>query len=668
MQSAFTPKPKITATTTPFLDESYNLRGLDLITPDQVMTGGESPFNLNSRMYARNDGESRVAIRTRLGSIRLNTAQGETLGAQNVAAQTGDVAFSPTRIIAQPFTAGSTGVLSRIDLELKRIAGSQGHVMVEVAADAAGLPGQILANSSILSSNILTSYGYLPAYFIDAPTLTNAVQYWLILSVQDNGAGSYNVRQTADTGSLDMMSVNGQVSWSPLGASFHFKSYMALDTGVKGYHRRYPSNGANRTLYAAAGSIYSSTDAGVVTELDNTLNVNASYVRFAFVNDQSIWVNGSNNPRTWDGTTVTDLAGAPAGATHVIVHQGRLFFVINKTLVRFSELYDFVTYPSVNFFYVPDPKSSDPVTGLRVFQDNLLIFTHNSKHTVLGSDISSFTRKEAIGTKGAVSDEAIAVDRNYAYFMADDGNIYAWNGSTDVLVSDRMEPEFSSIADKTKVRLHLYRNQLRVYYAKSPSAFNNCMAVLDISQSNFATRDFQWFKDTGRPVVGSLAWGQDNNQLIEFSSRTPWMFQGESSYSDLGKAIDWKYWTNYKTYGYRRRTGQSFGGGSAKKRVKRFRPILRTVAADFTMLVGHDFDFNDTPDMRPYLVSGGGSKWGGSGTYGSGLKFGKKKLVDNKSAMSGRGHHIQYRFERYGVETPAELYGYISQIKMAAPK
>lgn len=651
MRSSFgRPQRKIVATTEPKTDETYDLRGLNLIAPDQIMPKGESPFTINSRMYARNEGESRVANRTRMGSVRLTTAVGETLSTENIATETGDLEVTPLRILAQPFDAGADGALTRAAIEIKRQAGATGHVIIEIAADNGGLPGQVIAESSILSSDITTTYQYLSAYFMDAPALASATQYWILVYTQDNGSGAYLIRQTADAGALDLDSTDERVSWTTLGVSFRFKSYLAEDNGVKGYHRRYPSNGNKRTLFAASGDIHEAQDDGTVTNIDSTLNTGSAAVRFAFVDDKSIWVNGINAPRWYDGTTVSNLTNAPLAASHVIIHQGRAMFITDKTLVRFSELYDFTTYPSVNFFYVPDPKNSDPITGWRSFQDNLVIWTHETKHIVYGSDISSFTRKEAIGTKGAVSDEAIAVDKNNAYFMADDGTVNAFNGISDKDISGKMEPEFSAIVDKGKVRLHLYRNQLRVYYAKAPASYNNRMALYDIATD-------QWFLDTGKNITGSLEWTQDDNELIEFSSVAPWMFQGEQNYSDAGKAIDWKYWTNYKIY----------GSGASKKRVKRFRPVLRTVDANYTMLIGKDMDFANRPDMREYIVSGGGAKWG-SFVWGDGTKYGRNRMIDEKSAMSGRGRHIQYRFERKGVETPVELYGYIAQVKEGKAK
>jgi len=643
------------------LDETYDLRGLNLVLPDMVKPNGESPYAINFRMYAREEDETRVAIRTRKGSEFLTIPVGETLDAQNVDTATGDLSFSTTRILAQPFTAGASGALTRMDFELKKGVGATGHVIVEVRANNGGIPGALIGCTSILSSDITDAYQYLPSYLMDASSITDTVQYWALLYVQDNGSGEYYVRQTADSGALDLESANEQLTWSSIGASFRFKSYLANDDAVKGYIRIYPSSGNKRTIFAAGDSVYSVQDNGTITVISTAINASATFVRFEFFNDLLYWVDGFGTPKQYNPVSgdVTSVTGAPTGATHLRVHAGRMFFIRDKTLASFSDLYDPNSNPSVNFFYVPSPKSSDPVTAWRVFQDNLLIWTYETKHTIYGSEISSFTRKEAISTKGAVSDEAVAVDRNYAFFMADDGQVYAWNGTSDIdCSSNKMGPEFSAIPDKSKVRFHLYRNQLRVYYPGPTSSQNDRMAILDLDNSNFNTRDFRWYKDTGRNIVGSLEWNQDNNNpLIEFSSKTATMFRGERTGSDVGKPIDFKYWTAYKTY----------GSGSAKKRVKRFRPVLRTGDADFTLSVGKDMDFANDPDMRAYIVTGGGAKWG-QFIWGDGTLFGRRSMIDKPSAMSGRGNHIQYRFEREGVETPVELYGYIAQVKVGKPR
>lgn len=666
MRSAFSRSSSvgITASSKLQIDETYNLRGLNMILPDQLMQekreDGRSPYTINSRMFAREDGQNRVGSRTRRGSARLSTAVGETLDTQNVAAAGGNDAYAfgdlgddTRRILAMKWRPTTTGALTRLDLEMRKDSGSFGHARIEVYSDAGGFPGTLMGSTSVLGLNLTTSMAYLTAYLMDAPTVSNSVDYWIVVFIQDNGVGTYYWQQT--NGTAGLASADGGESWGSAGGDFRFKTYIATVAPIKGFFRRYPSaaGGANLTLLASLGKIQSVTDAGVTADVDTSLNSASTFVRFEHIDDKTVWVNSLNNPRyTSDGITSQDLTNAPANASHVIAHQNRLMFVVDKVKVIYSALYDFTSYPSVNFFYVPNPKSSDPITGWCRFQNSLVIFTHETKHIVRGSDVSTFQRDEAVGTKGAVSQEAIAVDKNGIYFMADDGQIYFYNGVSDELISDRVQPELQGITDKSKVRLHLYNNQLRVYYCKTPDTANDRMLLFDIVSG-------EWFMDTGRSVVGSLEWTQDSNQLIEFSSKVTWVFTGEQGYSDVGKPISYKYWTPYKKY----------GSGASKKRVKSFRPVVRlsTNGSDYTLLVGKDVDFLNSPDMREYIVSGGGAKWG-QFVWGDGTKWGGRRMVDKRSGMSGRGRHIQYRFEAEYVEAPVEVYGYISQLKEGRPK
>ena len=665
MQSQFASSTRPNAQlTTPSVDETYSLAGLNLRDPDAIMPPGESPWTINSRMFAREDNEARVSSRMRQGASHLSSPVGSTANVSNVGTPISDLAFTTTHIIAVPITFSSGGAFTRLDTEIKSDGTSSGHVIVNIYTNSGGFPGTLIAESSIYSSGITSTYQYLTSYFIDAPTVT-ATLYWAVYYIQDNGAGSYYLNQTAAGATQSLSSDNAATSWSNVNSLSRYKTYLSTAAPVKGFNLRYPSTGSNLIMMAQLGSIYSTNkNTGTITTVDSGLSTLAPKVRFEQWDDKTIWVNGVNNARWWDNVTspvdIPNQPTVPGVAKNCLIWQNRLFLQTDTTRYDFSNLGDPTTYDPVNFFYVPSPKSPDHIAGHIVFQDNMLILTQNSKHTIIGSDISTFTRKEAVGTKGAVSQEAICADHNYVYFMAPDKQIYRYNGVNDQLLSDKVQPELQSISDVSTVRLSIYRNQLRIYYAKAPSPNANMMLMYDLVLQ-------QWFLDTDHMCGGSASLYLDNNELVEFSSLVGRVYYGETQFSDLGKALDYKYWTNYKSYAYRRRTGQTFGGGSAKKRIKRFHPVVRTVDADYTLSVGKDMDFANAPDMRAYIVAGGGAKWGHF-VWADGTKWGKTSQVDGLASMSGRGRHIQYRFERKGVETPPEIYGYISQYRVGTQK
>ncbi|MCA9325517.1 hypothetical protein KDA23_05655 [Candidatus Saccharibacteria bacterium] len=660
MLSGFGRRRRVIATSTPRLDETYNLRGLNMVAPDQIMPDGESPYNLNSRGYARDDGQSRVAIRNRKGSTLLSTPVGETVDATNTGTVTDDLSFDKDTWVDILVTAGADGALSKIDSYIKKNASGNGPVIIEVYSDNSGALGDLLATTSILPSSVTTSYADVSSHVMDAPTIANGDDYHLLYKVQDAGSGSYYLGLTSGSGVRT--TADGGSSWTTVSSSARFKLYLSTEMEIIGFARRYPqASGGQRTYFAATdGNVYEVTDAGTPTSIDSAVNVNASYWRTAQIDDKLMWVDGYTAAKWYDGSSVTSIANTPSAPSHVWVHKNRAFFVpsADRNKVVFSDLYDFESYPSVNFFYVPNPKSPDHITAGVTFQDSLVIFTHETKHTVFGSDISTFTRKEAIGTKGAVSQEAVAVDRNYIYFMADDKMIYRYNGVSDQIISEKIRPLLSQVQDPKKVRLHIHDNQLRVYYAATPSTTPTEMAIFDIDQSGTNPKDFTWFHDSGRSAVGSLTWYLDDNELIEFSSRIGAIYTGESGLSDAGKPISFKYWTAYKTY----------GSGAAKDRIKRFRPIVRPAAVPYYLSVGKDVNFANKPDMRDWLVDSGGALWGNF-QWNDGTKWGAgSNLVDNTSPMSGRGKHTQYRFEKEAVDVEIELYGYIALVKSGRPR
>lgn len=670
MRSGLTSQRKVTATAAPAIDEFYGLRGLDMTTPDEEMLLGNSPWTINSRMYARNVGENRVGNRTRMGASHMSAAVGETQNISNTATPTGDLDFSSTKLIANPFTPNASGALTRLDTEIEKIGLATGHVIVEIYSDNSGVPGELLGESSIYASGITTSYQYLTSYFIDAPTLTNGTQYWAVYYIQDNGSGSYYLHQTAAGAVLELSSSDAGRAWTTVNCGIHFKTYLATTGGVKGYFPYYPSDSSKNAIMMVQGTtLYAVNKAtGASTVVDTTISSSSVKLRFDQVDDVVLYADGFSNLKQWDG--INPPTNVPnmniTNPDNVMAWQNRVF-VYKGTRVEFSELGDRTIWPSVNFFYIPitTPKSPDHITGWRVFQDNLDFTTHRTKYQVIGSNIANFTYKEVVGTKGSASDEGIVCDRNYMYFISDDKMIYRWNGISDELLSTAVESELQGIDDVTKVRFHLYRNQLRVYYSTNGEGR---MLLLDIELSAPTQGYWIWLLDTDHSVCGSADLYLDTDDpLIEFSSLVGAIYYGETQYSDVGKALDWKYWTNYKTYGYRRRNGQSFGGASTKKRVRRFHPIIRTEDADYTMSIGRDFDFSNDPDMRAYIVSGGGAKFG-SFKWGDGTKWGKAKQVMQLTPMSGRGQFIQYRFERKGVETPVEMYGYVAQYKIGLPK
>lgn len=652
MRSQFSrPRRAIRATSQLKTDETYDLRGLNLVSPDQVIPGGETPFAINNRRYADNDSETSVAMRTREGSVLYATAPaGETADAEETGTVVDDIAVTGDLLVAIPFEAEADGALTKFEAYVKKAANTRGYLLIDIWNTTNDLPSRVIGRTSIAPNAVTTSYAYVPAYLMDAPEVEMGDIYWGVVRMQDLGVGTYYLGQVA-SGNIHT-STDGGATWIAQTYKARFKTHVSTAGFIKGFTKRYPETADNEILFALGEKLYAVPDSPATpAEVDTDLIDAASEkVRFVNIDERTFIIDGESALRMYDGATVDSSLGEPTALgppVNGMILENRLLIVPkdDQTRIDFSALYDFETWPSVNFFYIGRPLSQDHITAMHEFREGATIFTKEMKYTLTGSTIQTFQPVPHRGSKGAISQEATAVGKEAIYFMADDRHIYSWNGNSDRDISAKIWPELKKILDLDKVRFHLYNNELRVYYNRNPDTTVNCMLLYDIAED-------QWYKDTGRSVMGSLEAVHNNNELIEFSSKAGWIFEGEDGYSDLGKPIDFKYWTAYKAY----------GSGSARDRVKRFRPVVRPAQSPFYLSVGKDVDFLDRPSMKPWLVDSGGAQWG-TFNWGDGTAYGGAALLDDRSPMSGRGKHTQYRFEHEGINQPVFLLGYIALIK-----
>ena len=152
----------------------------------------------------------------------------------------------------------------------------------------------------------------------------------------------------------------------------------------------------------------------------------------------------------------------------------------DPTKLFWSDIAAFETFTSTNFLYVPAPKSPDPSVALAVLNDVLYIFTKKKKWALHGSDISSFVLRLALGQKGTYSQDTIAVDRNYIYFLSDD-QVYRFNGSTDEPISYNVTDKIDSIADKAKAAMGVTTSRLYLFYPPAGTGYSSECLVYNIN-------------------------------------------------------------------------------------------------------------------------------------------------------------------------------------------
>lgn len=607
------------------------------LTDNRIPTLGRAGTRRGSDFYSVPAGEA------------ANTAQTSTTGA-------GNQSFSVTTRLAAKVTTSAAGRLTRVDLNLRNTASATGPVMVEVRADSGGSPGALLATSSVAASTPTSSYAYCTARFIEAPALANATVYWYVVYIQDDGTNSYQWSSTS-VATTSKTSSNSGVSWSAASFSLNIKTYLSTDSPTLGIHRAYKSTGTRTSLLAHGTDVYTVNDAtGALTSIKSSLNASATRYEFVTVNDTVYYVNGVDAPRKWDFTTEAAASGSPAVSSTMIVHKNMAFYVdaANPTRVFFSNPGSFETFTSTDFVYVPAPKSPDPITKLAILNDNLVIFTRRTKWVLYGSNISNMILRKATGTKGCASPDSVQVTRNYIYFASDDG-FYAFNGSTDKLLSESVTGEYAATPDRVNFGSGLWNGRYYIFHMQPGDAHNTACWVYNIQQDSIESLDLGTF------IMKTMVWegAIDNNQFLQASNLVGAIYYAEqpsNSYNNLGRPLSWEIRLRY----------EYFDNPAALKQLKRWYPRFKAQSGNYTVFCQIDKDFADAPSTGFVYLRGDGSLWG-SFVWGS-FTWGSTAVIEPRLNVPGSAQHIQRRYKRSGVNMPVEYRGESLYYKLRRPK
>ena len=286
-----------------------DLRGLDLVTPVDLLSDGRTPFSKNFRLYAQQSDDRRVAVSSRKGPGFHTTPIGEVLAGSNTAStgvSTAEVGVI-TNIQLQPFTAALNGLLGRIDVRLSDPnANAEGPVMIQLYSDEDGKATKLLSESSVLGGSIGSSPEWQTARLIKPVQITNGTKYWIVLRMQDDGKGMYSVSTTTAGEKAHRTDSSLYVS-SEQDYALNYRLYTSTAGTDKGSYRFNRDNGLNRTLVAYGNTMYRIDEAtGTFHEIISGLNSNATEYRFTNGDNKAFWVNGYDQLTNWDGTVESE--------------------------------------------------------------------------------------------------------------------------------------------------------------------------------------------------------------------------------------------------------------------------------------------------------------------------------------------------------------------------
>ena len=642
------PIPNISAKTTMLEMNDYS-DGMDsYISNDKfpVKDGGTNMWRLAQDARITTLGE----YDTRKGFDYYSDAAGVTLDDSEVSITgAADTSFTDTTWLAQPFTAGATARLTKVDINLKNTNGGTGTVLVEIYTDSSGAPGTKLAGSSIAASDIGDSYEYHTARFASAPAISSGTTYWIVVHIQPDATNDYLWSRTTNSADA-MVGDNSGSTWTGLAFSLNFRQYYATDGGLIGLFRGRKSDGTDITLEAHETTLYKVNDVtGAKTAIKTGLSASATDYQFQMVNDVIYYVNGFDGYRKWDFTTESQVN--TTNYTHIRLHKGLMFLVKkdDPNYVAFSNFAEYETFTSTDFIYVPAPKAGDPITALTSINGYLDIHTMNNNFILSGDDNATFSLDEAPDQNGTYSQQTITQDDNFMYYLSASG-LYRSNGSEPQLLSTHAYQAIQDI-NKDGAVLAVNKSRLYLWYKSAGSAVNDSCYVfnLDFRSGNAPTLESH---DTGAYVSRAVSSAYDNDTMLVGSSlvgATYWQELDSNDYTNLGDILQFELESHYFT----------FGTPAVQKQITYLQPRFGAQSGDYAVSVQYAYDLRDNWQTLSDLdVQGTGPVWGaftwGSETWGTSAEA----IPSTSLTVPGQHRRIAIRYKHHAARQPHKFLGH----------
>ena len=625
---------------------------------DSFVSNDKFPVKDSGSNYWRLAQDARIPTlgeyHTRKGIDYYSDAAGVTLDQSQVSITgAGSAAFSQTTWLAQKFTAGTTGRLTKLDINLRNTAGGTGTPLIEVYTDNAGSPGTLITRSSIASSSLSSSYDYKTVRFFEPPLLLATTAYWIVARVQATGGNSYSWSSTTNTTTAKTSTDSGG-TWSSTSYALNFRQYYATDGEVKGLYGTTKSDGTNVTLLAHGTTLYKVNEVtGALTSIKTGLSASATDYRFETANDIVYYVNGFDGYRKWDFTTESQVNAT--NYTLIRLHVGCMFLLKkdDPNWVSYSNFGEYETFTSTDFFTAPAPKSGDPITALNTINGYLDVHTMNNNFILSGLDNATFQLDEAPDQNGTYNQQTITQDYNWMYYLTSNG-VYRSNGSEAQLISGAAYEDIRNL-NRTGACLAVNRNRLYLWYRSAGSAYNDSCYVWNLNFGSGSKPTLE-SHDTDAFVSRAVSSPNDDDALMVASSlvgQAYWQELASNDYTNLGGDINFMLATHYFTS----------GTPSVKKQLSLWLPRFGATSGDYAIRAEYATDQRDNWQLSSNVSTQGSGPIWGSFTWGA-ETWGTTAEMSPRLSVPGEHNRIAVRYKHYATRQPHEFLGHTLRNRM----
>ena len=260
------------------------------------------------------------------------------------------------------------------------------------------------------------------------------------------------------------------------------------------------------------------------------------------------FVDGVNSPAIWedDADTLSFPSGYPSdvvGAEFLEIYKQHIF-VSKGSKLSFSAPYD-----ETNFDVAAGAGSVDvgsPITGLKVFRDQLFVFSRNAIQRLVGNSVSDFQLVPVTKDIGCISGATIQEVGGDVMFLAVDGlrllgatdRIGDFNIGVPSQLIERDVLKFISNYDSFTSLVIRGKAQYRIFGYRLTESKKIAKGLLTTKFSAQGSEGFQWAETRGIKAFVSDGRYVPDFELIVFASEDGYVYRLESGSSFDGENIE----------------------------------------------------------------------------------------------------------------------------------
>lgn len=418
-------------------------------------------------------------------------------------------------------------------------------------------------------------------------------------------------------------------------------------------------------LYRSAGSGWTQlTDNATYSSGGITLS-GSGRVRFAehhFGSTSTLIItDGTAKPYKWDGSTFAQITTAPTdvlGADFVVTHKNHLFFASDTTVTftaPFSDT-DFTAASGAGTI-----EFDNAITDMISFRQQLIIFTEQSIHLLIGSTIADFTLEPITKDIGAVAPGTAQEIGGDVIFLGPDGLrlLSATERNNDfglAVVSKQIQPTMTQFIGQSSTYSSLIirsKSQYRIFGYNASFTDSASRGIIGTQFAGQGGEGMQWSETRGINAYVASSSLRDTEEYILFANDDGYVYRMESGNSFDGANII----ASFKT------PDLPIQDPSTRKSMYKMK-LFVDPQGGFSSELSTEYDYNQANVVQPDVVTisntASPASFYGTATYGtSGFGGNLQYIFDIQ--LTGSGNVVAFNFESDSSDPPFSLDSMIIQ-------